>query len=977
MGASHQHRQTETTFSVVLFLILILLFTGTASVYAQNTEPTVVRVGWDESPFNMMDQFGRRAGYAYEYQQKIAAYTGWTYEYVPGSWPNLLQMLSDGEIDMLCDVSYTPERAETMLFPALPMGAESYYLFISNSNTEITAEDINSLNGKKIGVNRNSVQKNFFNQWASTHNITAQVVELRSFGEESLQMLKRGEIDAFVSIEGYGVQDGCVPVFRIGSSDFYFAIKKDRPDLLEQLDYAMDRIWDENRYYNMQLSDKYLRVTRTEAFISPFEEEWLSQHGPIRVGYRDNYLPFSARDENTGELTGALKDYLELAAKVVKNAEIKFEAVAYPSVEDALKALNNHEIDCVFPVNLSAYDGETMNIMMTVPFMDTEMYAVMRQEDHLDISSEREMTVAVNAGNSNLEAFLREYFPNWKMAYFDGADGCIFAVASEEADCLMVSNYRLLRLNEEFEKNKLSSITTGKSMVFSFAVSRSDGHLYSILNKTANLVSDTAIELSLINHSYSEGRVPLSKFLRDNWAGVIAGMAAIFTVIIFQLMHRLRTERETVEHQRLIAATELDPLTKLYNRNFFFEYANRMYHEHPEKPRDAIVMNIEQFHSVNALNGRDFGDSVLKLIASEIIAFLKETDGIAGRFEADRFDIYCVPQENYQELFSRFQIKLNEFSRKASIRLRMGVMPWQEGLEPVQLFDRARTACNMARGGYKKRLMIFDEEMREREIRDQRLLNDLRRAIENREFLVYFQPKYDIQCDPPKLRSAEALIRWHHPELGMIPPDSFIPLFERNGQIGIVDKYVWAVTARQIASWRLKYGVTVPVSVNLSRMDVFDPSLEPTLDDLLTENGLDQSALKLEVTESAYVEDAVQVIRVIKRLRDKGFEIEMDDFGSGYSSLNMLSSMPIDILKMDKAFIQNIEHSAKDLQLVELILDIAGSLKVPVVAEGVETERQMILLRDLGCAMVQGFYFSRPLPPDEFEKVILKELKDK
>lgn len=956
----------------VLCLTLVLTLLLSIPAFAQSTEQKPVRVGWDDSPFNYIDQSGRRTGYAYEYQQKIAAYTGWTYEYVTASWPDLLQMLANGEIDMLSDVSYTEERSAVMLFPSLPMGSETYYLFISGNNREIIPQDYSSFKGKKIGINKGSLQEKLFANWADTYNIHAEIIELTSFGEDSLDMLNNGTIDALVSIEGYGEVDNCIPVARIGFSDFYFALSKNRPELLSQLNYAMERIRDENRYYNMQLSDKYLQITRTDAFLSSMEEKWLSAHGVIRIGYRDNYMPFSAQNNN-GELEGALKDYLELASESLQNVKLEFKAIAYPTVESALNALNKGEIDCVFPVNLSAYDGETMNIMMTVSFMDTEMHAVMRSEDHLDISPERDMTVAVNEGNNNYEVFLKEYYPNWKITYFPDSEECILAVASEEADCLLISNYRLVRMNEKFEKHRLSSITTGKSMNFSFAVRRSDDHLYSILNKTANLVPRAQIDLSLINNSYSEKRVSLSEFLRDNWLGVIVGMAAIFFVIIFQLLQRLRIAREANERQQLIAATELDPLTKLYNRNFFFEYANRMYRDHPEKHMDAIVLNIEQFHTVNALNGRSFGDGVLKLLAREIQAFLRETEGIACRFEADRFDIFCVPQDNYQDVFNRFQIKLNDLSKKASIRLRMGIMPWEEGVEPIQLFDRARTACNMTRGSYRKRLMVFDENMRKREIMTQKLLNDLRRAVEEHEFIVYFQPKYDIQCEPPKLHSAEALIRWNHPELGMIPPDEFIPLFEKNGQIGIVDNYVWAETARQIAKWRDRYDVIVPVSVNLSRVDVFDPVLEPTLDELLKENGLDQSSFKLEVTESAYVEDAQQVIRVIRRLRDKGFEIEMDDFGSGYSSLNMLSAMPIDVLKMDRAFIQNIEHSRRDLQLVELILDIAGSLKVPVIAEGVETERQMLLLKDLGCAMVQGFYFSKPLPPEEFEQIILKE----
>ena len=430
---------------------------------------------------------------------------------------------------------------------------------------------------------------------------------------------------------------------------------------------------------------------------------------------------------------------------------------------------------------------------------------------------------------------------------------------------------------------------------------------------------------------------------------------------------------ELSEGRQLISAAEHDPLTMLYSKNFFFEYANRIFQYHPEWHMDAVALNIEQFHAVNALNGREFGDRVLRAIGDEIRALLSETEGIASRFEADRFDILCVPQDDYEALLQRLQGKVNALSRAANIRLRMGVTRWQEGVEPVVLFDRARAACSMIRGDFKTQLMIYDEEMQAREILNQQLLNDLRRALEDRELCVFYQPKYDIQCDPPRLSSAEALIRWKHPELGMIPPDRFIPLFEKNGQISLVDNYVWNEVARQIAEWRDRFGVTIPVSVNLSRVDVFDPQLEQRLNDLIRRYGLDYRDLKLEVTELAYTDNAEQMIGLINRLRDKGFEIEMDDFGSGYSSLNMLSYMPIDVLKMDMAFVRNIERSEKDFRLVEVVMDIARYLKVPVVVEGVETERQLAMLKEAGCQLIQGYYFSRPVPQAEFERLIAKE----
>ncbi len=437
-----------------------------------------------------------------------------------------------------------------------------------------------------------------------------------------------------------------------------------------------------------------------------------------------------------------------------------------------------------------------------------------------------------------------------------------------------------------------------------------------------------------------------------------------------------RVERiiELSEGRQLISAAEHDSLTGLYSRDFFFEYAERICHYHPEWHMDAVVINIEQFHSVNALNGREFGDQVLKAIGDEILSFLKETIGIASRFESDRFDIYCLQMEDYHPLLERLQNRVDSLSNEASIRLRMGVRPWTEGIEPVLLFDQATAACSLVRRNYMRNLMVYDEEMRRKEILEQRLINDLKRAVEERELKVYYQPKYYIQADPPRLASAEALIRWVHPELGMISPGTFIPLFESNGQISIIDKYVWAEAVRQIAEWRDRLGFTLPVSVNLSRVDVFDPLLEERLLRLVEENGVERKLLKLEVTESAYTENGDRLIGVVDSLRKVGFEIEMDDFGAGYSSLNMLSSMPVDILKMDMLFIKNIEKNEKDFRMMQLVLDIARYLNVPVVAEGVETKKQLELLRNSNCDLVQGFYFSRPLPPEEFEKLIVREL---
>ena len=431
---------------------------------------------------------------------------------------------------------------------------------------------------------------------------------------------------------------------------------------------------------------------------------------------------------------------------------------------------------------------------------------------------------------------------------------------------------------------------------------------------------------------------------------------------------------ELSDRRQLISAAEHDKLTKLYTRNFFYEYTERIYENHPEAHYDAVVINVEQFHSINAVNGREFGDMVLHTIGSIIRMFLSEVEGIGARFESDSFNIYCRHSEDYASLLTDFQNQIDDAFPNVSVRLRMGVMLWQEGVHPVAMFDHAKTACGRVRGNYNNPLLVFNEEMRQREIMDRRLLNDLKTAIEENQLVVYYQPKYDIQSNPPRLASAEALIRWKHPEMGFIAPAAFIPLFEGNGLISIVDDFVCKEAVKQINEWKEKFNTTIPVAVNVSRSDIFSASFVERLKELVEQSGLSFSDLKLEITESAYTEDAGKLVEVINQLKELGFEIEMDDFGSGYSSLNMLSTMPVNVLKMDMKFIRNIEVSETDRLLVALILDVASHLNLTVVAEGVESAGQLEILKEAGCNIVQGYYFSRPVPAEEFEELIKKEI---
>ena len=535
----------------VLCLVLIVLFLLPVSAPAEapaEKEQKVVRVGWYETPFNHKDAFGRRTGYAYEYQRKIAAYTGWKYEYIEGNWPELLQMLKDGRIDLMSDVSYVEERTEYMLYASLPMGEELYYLYVNPGETGISPEDISTLDGKTVGATKGSFQRDLFLTWAEKFGISVEILDLECSEAESIEMLSNGKMDAFVTLDSYYNPDLMTPLWKIGSSDFYFAVSKNRADLLPELDMAMNRIQDENKHYNEQLSAKYLNTAGTNHYLTTEEKDWLAAHGKIRVGYQDNYLAFCAADPETGELTGALKDYLAFASGVLDNASPEFEAVAFPTAAAAMEALNNGEVDCMFPANLTDYDGEQAGVVMTQPIMRTEMDAVVRKEDQQDFLRKSQVRVGVNRGNPNYEMFLLDNYPSWTPVYYTDTPECLEAVAAKNADCIIISNYRFRDISRQCEKLNLTTVYTGVDMDYCLAVREGNTTLYSILTKIIGQVPDSTVHAALTYYSAETAKPGFFDFMLDYPATWICAAVAALLLIIFAL-RGYRAEKKLQEER--------------------------------------------------------------------------------------------------------------------------------------------------------------------------------------------------------------------------------------------------------------------------------------------------------------------------------------------------------------------------------------------------------------------------------------------
>ena len=643
------HKLRRKPIILILLLTLVMQLILPVAAGAQEKDRKVVRVGWFDSSYCFWDQYGERRGIAYEYQRKIAAHTGWTYEYVEDSWPNLLQMLIDGKIDLMSDVSYTEERAGLMLFPSLTMGAESYYIYIDADNTEVTSEDLQTLTGKRIGVNKGSFQAGILQDWVKKNNLSIEMVELTVDEPESMRMLSDGEIDAYVSMNSFGSQERIVPVCKIGSSDYYFAVSKERPDLLAELNNALSSIQDEDPYYNQRVSDEQIRLTKTNAYLPANLEDWLEEHGTIRVGYRDDYLPFCGTDKTTGDLTGALKDYLTYASNCLKKAQIKFEPVAYAGTGAAIEAVKTGEIDCAFPINLTTYQGELIGLQTVNPIMKTEMSLLMKAEGRPELTPGKQLTIAIDEGNINFENFVRYTFPEWTIRYYPTEIDCFRAVSSAEADGVLAPNYRMGEYEPLREKYKLVDLPTGEMMGFSFAVNSDNSELYAILNKIANLSSDEDMEVELASYMYLNRKVSVLDFLKDNWALVLAAISVAFFVILFLLYQKLKAERKANEQQRLLEeAGEIvklkETISSLLNNmpgmNYTKDAQSGVYlacnqdfasYAHKQSPEDVIGCTDQQLFDAETARRMAEDDRVALSMEEPYIFFEDYTDHSGDR----------------------------------------------------------------------------------------------------------------------------------------------------------------------------------------------------------------------------------------------------------------------------------------------------------------------------------------------------------
>ena len=442
------------------------------------------------------------------------------------------------------------------------------------------------------------------------------------------------------------------------------------------------------------------------------------------------------------------------------------------------------------------------------------------------------------------------------------------------------------------------------------------------------------------------------------------------------IVARVKRMIELYEDRSIIKEVKTDKLTNLYSFEFFKKFCAQFDEAQPNVLKDMVSINITRFRLLNELYGKQYSDEVLKNIARFLEEFVDKVKGFVSHTSGGDFLMYCTHQEDYQSFIDGLLNHLESLPNASSVHLHIGVYPnVDHNLDKDIVIGRAHNVANNIQGD-STIYAIYDSKEEEKVLFEEELINSFKQSLKNKEFKVFYQPKYNIQGEKNHLSSAEALIRWIHPKHGMISPGVFIPLFEENGFIQQLDAYVFEEVAKQQAIWKEKFGVYLPVSVNVSRVDIHNPNLGKEILEAVDKVHVPHEKYYLEITESAYSQDKQEVISLVNSLKEKGFLIEIDDFGSGYSSLNVISELPFDVLKIDMVFMRKIDDHPMNRDIVKMILALCKKMGVTSVAEGVETEEHYRFLKESGCDVIQGYYFSKPLPENDFTALMEREYKN-
>ena len=670
MAEKRNVKRTKTKRAAVLSgLLLVLLALSFMSIRAAETQTgdqplKKVRVGYLIYPGYQEGEGDQpKSGYGYEYLQQIAYYAGWEYEYVNGSFSELLEKLKNGEIDLMGDLSYTEERAKDLLFAKEEQGREYYYLFVREDRTDISATDLSTLQGARVGINKGSIQVDLFQKWCEKNGVSCQI-ELYESSEKRYADMNSGKLDAIVSttlaekeVSGYRWNS----ILKVGYSPYYFAVSKKSSELYDELNTAITRILQSDWYYNEKVYLKYNgKTSAVSAGLDGRDQEWLEKKGVIKIGYTDNTLPYSDWSEENGELVGLLTTFID---HMKQRYDAEFEPVKFDGYEAMAAALQAGEIDAAFPVYGSYWVAEKNDLMVTDALTTGYLMMVYQGE-----YNEKTASVIAVTEDTPLQRFcVQEHFPDSEIVCYDSQEESLKAVVSGKATCsLLCSDTYYAYRNEFGALSQLNISNAGYEVPVSFATRRGDSEMYSLLKKGLASIEDMEIHEVLIAGKYANPEMNVRQFLQKHVFLVVAVLALVLALILLLFVYYVISNKKALRLSRsnseLNEKAYVDLATGLPNKNKCEEVLASPIPV--SKPTACFMLDLNDLKKVNDTLGHEMGD-IMILNFAKLLRKVVPLRYFVGRFGGDEFIVIAENisgREEAEELVGKIRDMIMRFN---------------------------------------------------------------------------------------------------------------------------------------------------------------------------------------------------------------------------------------------------------------------------------------------------------------------------
>lgn len=958
-------RKSKRKWSIFLLILSILLVNG-ISVLASGTdaegqEKKEVLVGYTSYDYMIKkDSDGKFYGYGVTYLENLSEIAGWNVQYVEVEESQRIEKLQNGEIDLLCSLHNDSQENTELVFSKDASGMEYGMLCALKDNNDIFFNDYEALNGKKIGINKSSDLEKVLVEFAEKHNITYEPVYFEQFVDME-EALTNKEIDVMIASNLRDV-DNIKYVGKIDFIDTYFAAGKINLSLMEELDKADALLKQEQPFYiAASYSEFYGNPQKKLTGITREEHEFIVNNPSIKVACDGGSYPIEYVDEETGEYAGVYAEAMDL---IMEETGLQFEFIPLEGFEDAWEMLSSGEVDLIAGNYGNSELSEYYNIIYSESYLSAEYTLVGNKNKELGT----EMTIAIPTKFVGIRSYFKNNAPNWEILLYDSVEDCLKAVNRGEAD---VTSINSIFLQTVYNLNNYDNLKIVPNMTQSIPISMGIGKnntqvLKSILDKAIYQIPEykfqKCIAENAINISYQPS---ILESLREFFPYI-----AILLLLIVLSVALIIRRRE--KHYRHLAMT--DSITGLWNRRKFYQEATALLEKNTDRTYLLITLDINKFKFINNDFGAHIGDVFLRVLGNRIRDIF-EGKGYFARNTADMFLILIEEQKFHEDMLEPLgkEIYFDENGSRQyyKIVIKSGIRtirPEEENRDLRLYIDQATLARKTVKDNVNKNLAYYDEKMKENLERENVIEKKMEAALQNGEFQAYLQPKYNLQSG--EIIGAEALVRWIEPGKGIIPPDQFIPLFEKNGFILDVDFYVYEEVLKRMAAWKSQGKKLICISVNVSRVHVGTRDFFEKLNQLVERYQIPKKYFELELTETIMGSEKSATRTFIRECKQEGYQVSIDDFGSGYSSLNLLKDLPVDILKIDKGFLDETEESRRSAIIIEQVVEMAKKMQIRTLCEGVETEKQAQFLKQIGCNMAQGYLFSKPVPMDDFEKMM-------